>query len=165
MKAKKFKSPKGEDLGMVGEVEEINLSIIKALDDETHLPNGEGFIPVIAPLAITTDGLTLNINADTVAAELAIALKAEKMIILTNQPGILKDVKDENSLISTITVSEIEPLIKKQVIMGGMMPKVKACNKATLGGVKKTHIIDGRIPHSILLEIFTDKGIGTEITK
>lgn len=165
IKAKKFKSPKGEDLGMVGEVEEINLSIIKALDDETHLPNGEGFIPVIAPLAITTDGLTLNINADTVAAELAIALKAEKMIILTNQPGILKDVKDENSLISTITVSEIEPLIKKQVIMGGMMPKVKACKKATLGGVKKTHIIDGRIPHSILLEIFTDKGIGTEITK
>jgi len=163
IKAKKFKSSK--DLGMVGEVEEINLSIIKALDDETHLPNGEGFIPVIAPLAITDDGVTLNINADIVAAELAIALKAEKMLILTNQPGILKDIKDENSLISTIAVSQIEPLIKKQVIIGGMMPKVKACKKAILGGVKKTHIIDGRIPHSILLEIFTDKGIGTEITK
>jgi len=163
IKAKKFKSSK--DLGMVGEVEEINLSIIKALDDETHLPNGEGFIPVIAPLAITDDGVTLNINADIVAAELAIALKAEKMLILTNQPGILKDIKDENSLISTIAVSQIEPLIKKQVIIGGMMPKVKACKKAILGGVNKTHIIDGRIPHSILLEIFTDKGIGTEITK
>ncbi len=165
IKAKKTTSSKGEDLGMVGEVDEINLSIIKALDDETHLPNGQGFIPVIAPLGVTDDGMTLNINADIVTADIAVALKAEKMIILTNQPGILKDVKDENSLISTISVSEIDSLIKKGIISGGMLPKVKACKKATLGGVNKTHIIDGRISHSILLEVFTDKGVGTEITK
>ncbi|MFH1548116.1 MAG: acetylglutamate kinase [Candidatus Omnitrophota bacterium] len=165
IKAKKLNSSKGEDLGMVGEVEEINLSIIKALDNENNLPNGEGFIPVIAPLGVTNDGLTLNINADIVAAELAVALKAEKMIILTNQPGILKDIKDERTLISTIPVSEIDLLIKKEIIRGGMMPKVNACKKAILGGVKKTHIIDGRISHSILLEVFTDKGVGTEITK
>ncbi len=165
IKAKKINSSKGEDLGMVGEVEEINLSIIKALDDETHLPNGQGFIPVIAPLGVTNDGTTLNINADIVAADIAIALKAEKMIILTNQPGIMKKLDDENSLISTISVSEIDSLIKKGIIVGGMLPKVKACKKAVMEGVNKTHIIDGRIPHSILLEVFTDEGVGTEIMK
>ena len=165
IKAKKLNSSKGEDLGMVGEVDEINLSIIKALDDETHLPNGQGFVPVIAPLGVTDDGTTLNINADIVAADIAIALKAEKMIILTNQPGILKEIKDENSLISTISLSEIDSFIKNGIIHGGMLPKVKACKKAVSGGVNKTHIIDGRIPHSILLEVFTDEGVGTEITK
>lgn len=165
IKAKKLNSSKGKDLGMVGDVEEVNLSIIKALDEEKYLPNGQGFIPVIAPLGVADDGTTLNINADIVAADIAIALKAEKMLILTNQPGIMKDIKDEGSLISTVSVKEIDSLIKKGVIHGGMLPKVKACQKATLGGVNKTHIIDGRIPHGILLEIFTDKGVGTEITK
>lgn len=165
IKARKLNSSKGEDLGMVGEVEGINPSIIKTLDDETHLPNGQGFIPVIAPLGVTDNGTTLNINADIVAAEIAITLKAEKMIILTNQPGILKKIDDENSLISIISVSEIDSLIKKGIIQGGMLPKIKACKKAVIEGVNKTHIIDGRIPHSILLEVFTDKGVGTEIIK
>ena len=165
IKAKKLNSSKGEDLGMVGEVEQINLSIIKALDNETHMPNGQGFIPVIAPLGVANDGTTLNINADIVAADIAAALQAEKMLILTNQPGIMKDIKDEDSLISTISLTEVDSSIKKGIIQGGMLPKVKACQKAILGGVNKTHIIDGRISHSILLEVFTDKGVGTEITK
>jgi acetylglutamate kinase len=158
IRAKKINSSQGKDLGMVGEVEEINSSIINVLDEK-------GLIPVIAPLGVADNGVTLNINADIVAADVAIALKAEKMIILTNQPGIMKDIGNENSLISTISVSEIDSLINKGIIHGGMLPKVRACKKATLGGVNKTHIIDGRISHGILLEIFTDKGIGTEIKK
>ena len=153
-----IKSSKGEDLGMVGEVERINSSIIKAVDEE-------GFIPVIAPLGLTEEGVTLNINADSMAAEIAIALKAEKLIILTNKPGIMHRMTNEDSLISTISISQIDSLIEKGIIKGGMLPKVKACRKALDGGVHKTHIIDGRLPHSILLEIFTDKGIGTEIVK
>ncbi|HIE44083.1 MAG TPA: acetylglutamate kinase [Candidatus Omnitrophica bacterium] len=156
--ARKITSSSGEDLGMVGEAASINPSIIKVLD-------GEGFIPVIAPLAVTDEGVTLNINADMIAAEIAIALKAEKIIILTNKPGIMRDINDENSLISTIPLSEIEALIEKGIIHGGMVPKVKACKRALEEGINKTHIIDGRIPHSMLLEIFTDKGIGTQLVK
>jgi len=157
IKAKKIKSSKGEDLGMVGEVEEINSSKINDLHEK-------GLIPVIAPLG-EENGNILNINADIVASEIAIALKAEKLIILTNKPGIMKDISDDDSLISTVSVSEIDSFIEQGIINGGMLPKVKACKKAILEGVNKTHIIDGRVEHCILLEIFTDKGVGTQITK
>jgi acetylglutamate kinase len=143
------------DLGFVGDVSEIDPLIINVLDKE-------GFIPVISSIG-TCDGDTYNINADLVAGEIAAALKAEKLIMLTDIRGILRDQKDEKSLISTIKVSEIDQLEQDGVISGGMLPKVEACVIALRGSVKKTHIIDGRISHSILLEIFTDSGIGTQI--
>jgi acetylglutamate kinase len=143
------------DLGFVGDVSEIDPQIINVLDKE-------GFIPVISSIG-TCDGETYNINADLVAGEIAAALKAEKLIMLTDIRGILRDQKDEKSLISTIKVSEIDQLEQDGVISGGMLPKVEACVIALRESVKKTHIIDGRISHSILLEIFTDSGIGTQI--
>jgi acetylglutamate kinase len=143
------------DLGFVGDVSEIDPLIINVLDKE-------GFIPVISSIG-TCDGETYNINADLVAGEIAAALKAEKLIMLTDIRGILRDQKDEKSLISTIKVSEIDQLEQDGVISGGMLPKVEACVIALRESVKKTHIIDGRISHSILLEIFTDSGIGTQI--
>jgi acetylglutamate kinase len=143
------------DLGFVGDVSEIDPTIINVLDRE-------GFIPVISSIG-TCDGDTYNINADLVAGEIAASLKAEKLIMLTDVRGIMRDPKDEKTLISTIKVSEIDSLENEKVIGGGMLPKVEACEIALRGGVKKTHIIDGRISHSILLEIFTDSGIGTQI--
>ena len=143
------------DLGFVGDVSEIDPQIIHVLDKE-------GFIPVISSIG-TCDGETYNINADLVAGEIAASLKAEKLIMLTDIRGILRDQKDEKSLISTIKVSEIDQLKQDGVISGGMLPKVEACVIALRESVKKTHIIDGRISHSILLEIFTDSGIGTQI--
>ncbi|HID56024.1 TPA: acetylglutamate kinase, partial [Candidatus Poribacteria bacterium] len=136
----------------------INPDIIEAL-------TSRGFIPVIAPIGVDEKGQTYNINADTVAGEIAAALKAEKLILLTDVRGILADKEDENSLIPTIREDEIEGLKAEGVITGGMMPKVEACLTALKGGVSKAHIIDGRIPHSILLEIFTESGIGTEIVR
>ena len=143
------------DLGFVGDVTEIDPTIINVLDRE-------GFIPVISSIG-TCDGDTYNINADLVAGEIAAALKAEKLIMLTDVRGIMRDPKDEKTLISTIKVSEVDKLENEGIISGGMLPKVEACEIALRGGVKKTHIIDGRISHSILLEIFTDSGIGTQI--
>lgn len=143
------------DLGFVGDVSEIDPEIINVLDKG-------GFIPIISSIG-TCDGDTYNINADLVAGEIANALRAEKLIMLTDVRGILRDPKNEKSLISTIKVSEIDRLEQDKIISGGMLPKVEACEIALRGGVKKTHIIDGRISHSILLEIFTDSGIGTQI--
>lgn len=147
----------GEDLGLVGDITRINPEIIEAID-------GEGFIPVIASLGVGEDGTRYNINADLAAGSLAAALAAIKLIILTDTRGVLKDHDDDDSLISTINLSEIEGLIKEGIISGGMIPKIKACKTGLEGGVRKAHIIDGRIPHSILLELFTDEGIGTQIT-
>jgi acetylglutamate kinase len=144
------------DLGFVGDVLEVNPEVIIALD-------GAGYIPVIAPNGVGEDGCTYNINADTMAGEIAAALQAEKLILLTDQQGILRDVRDESTLISTIKIDEIEQLIADGIISTGMRPKVEACVTALKGGVSKTHIIDGRISHAILLEVFTSKGIGTEI--
>ncbi len=142
-----------QDLGYVGEIEEVNEKVIKDLASS-------GFIPVIAPVAYGTDGETYNVNADTAAGEIAGALKAEKLIILTDTEGI----KDKNgNVIKTLSASEIPSLIEKEVIKAGMIPKVRACLSALSRGVKKAHIIDGRIKHSLLLEIFTKEGIGTEI--
>ena len=141
------------DIGLVGEVTHIDPHIIISLEKD-------GFIPVIAPVGVGPKGQTLNINADYVASSVASALKAEKLILLTDVPGIM-DKKDK--IISTLGKQQIKKSIEDGTITGGMLPKVQACIKAIEGGVSKTHIIDGRIPHCLLLEIFTKEGIGTEI--
>ena len=141
------------DIGFVGEVTRVDPQILISLEKD-------GFIPVISPVGVGTKGETLNINADYVAASIASALKAEKLILLTDVPGIMDK---NNKIISTLTKKNIKKYIKDGTITGGMLPKVKACLKAIEGGVSKTHIIDGRVPHCLLLEIFTKEGIGTEI--
>ena len=146
------------DLGFVGKIIGVNTEAVTALDRA-------GYIPIIAPIGIGTDGQTYNINADTMAGEIASAFQAEKLIVLTDTRGILRDLTDTASLMSTIRMREIDPLIEEGFIAGGMLPKVEACTTALIGGVYKTHIIDGRIPHSLLLEVFTEGGIGTEIIR
>ena len=141
------------DIGLVGEVTQVDPHIIISLEKE-------GFVPVISPVGVGPKGETLNINADYVAASVASALKAEKLILLTDVPGII-DKKDR--IISTLKKQQIKKLIDDGTISGGMLPKVQACIKAIEGGVSKTHIIDGRVAHCMLLEIFTKVGIGTEI--
>lgn len=141
------------DLGLVGEVTSVNTHVLSSLEKE-------GFIPVISPIGVGSKGETLNINADYVAASIASTLKAEKFILLTDVPGIMDK---KNQIISTLTEKQIKKLVRDRTITGGMLPKVQACLKAVEGGVSKTHIIDGRVPHCLLLEIFTKKGIGTEI--
>ncbi len=141
------------DLGFVGEVEEVHTELLENLQKDT-------FIPVIAPIGYDKEGNSYNINADTVASSIAVSLKAEKLILLTDVRGIANE-KGEH--LPTLKINEALKLIEENVISGGMIPKVYACLSALTGGVKKTHIIDGRIPHSLLLEIFTKKGIGTEI--
>lgn len=141
------------DLGQVGEVEAINTDIIEALDKGR-------FIPVIAPLAYGADGSSYNVNADIVAGEVAAALKAEKLVYMTDVEGI---VNKSGKLISTATRRDVEILIQNATIDRGMIPKVNACVKAISRGVKKAHIIDGRVSHSLLLEIFTKEGVGSEI--
>lgn len=144
------------DLGFVGEIAEINPEPIK-------LVLRQKAVPIITPLGKGKDKFTYNVNADEAASCIAVSLKAEKLILLTDTKGILRNPEDETSLISTLNQKEVEELIGRKVIQAGMIPKVRACVNALNGGVKKTHIIDGRINHAILLEIFTDKGIGTEI--
>jgi acetylglutamate kinase len=146
------------DLGFVGKIIGINTESITALDNA-------GYIPIIAPIGVGVDGQTYNINADTMAGEIASAFQAEKLIMLTDTRGILRDLSDTSSLITTIRMREIDEFIKDGLIAGGMLPKVDACTTALMGGVYKTHIIDGRIPHSLLLEVFTEGGIGTEIVR
>jgi acetylglutamate kinase len=146
------------DLGLVGRVFSVRTAVINAVLDA-------GNVPVIAPLAVTLDGETLNCNADGVAWKVAAELKAEKLVFLSDVPGILRDQGDEGSLISTATKDEAEQLERDGVIDGGMLPKVDACVRAVEAGVRKAHMIDGRIPHALLLEVFTDKGIGTEIVR
>ena len=143
------------DIGMVGRVRKVNSGLIESLIID-------GFIPVIAPTGAGDGGETYNINADIVAGEVAAALGAEKLILLTDVEGIL-DEKDR--LINSINNVEAEELIEAGTIRGGMYPKVKCCIKALRNGVGKTHIIDGRLDHAVLLEIFTDSGIGTEVVK
>ncbi|MFQ5834856.1 MAG: acetylglutamate kinase [bacterium] len=149
---------KNRNLGLVGEVERIDPTPIEVLEKE-------GFIPVIAPVGVSKEGETLNINADMVAAEISRSLKAEKLIFLTDVEGILEDSMDKKSLISTLKVDQIEDLIKGGEIRKGMITKARSCQRALGGGVSKVHIISGKIPHSLLLEIFTDKGIGTQVIR
>lgn len=146
------------DLGLVGETKKVNPRIIETL-------TAEDYIPVIAPIGLTKEGTSLNLNADTVAGDIASALGAKKLIVLTDVPGVLKDMKDKSSTIRRLNTSRINTLIKKGVIKGSMIPKTHACKKAVWGGVEKAHIIDGRVEHSILLELFTDEGVGTMILR
>ncbi|NLL45229.1 MAG: acetylglutamate kinase [Clostridiales bacterium] len=155
IKAKKLGGT--SELGYVGDIVSIDTApILNALDN--------GYIPVIATVGTDEFGQTYNINADTAAAAIASALKAENMIMLTDIRGLMRNVKDESSLIPTVRLCELEGLINEGIISGGMIPKVKSCESAVRNGVKKAFMIDGRIPHSILIEMFSNEGIGTMFT-
>ena len=155
---KKYLYKDGEkiDIGYVGKVVKVNTQFLFVLIEKHH-------IPVISPIGGDSDGNTYNINADFVAAAISAELKAEKLILLTDVEGIYKDIKDPSSLISVIKSNEIDSYIEDEVIVDGMLPKVECCVKALEGGTKRVHLIDGRKEHSLLLEIFTNKGIGTMI--
>ena len=146
------------DIGYVGQVAAIDTSILNTLLDN-------GYIPVIAPIGVGDDGESYNINADYVAAEIAGALKAEKLLLLTDTEGVYKDFEDKDTFISTLTVAEAKKYIKTGIISGGMIPKIEACLKSIESGTNKVHIIDGRQPHSIILELLTSSGIGTQVIK
>ena len=155
LRAKKI-DKNGEDLGFVGEVTEVHPEIVTSLLNQ-------GFIPVISTVALGEQGDTAryNINADTAAARIAIALHAEKFVQLTNVPGVLRDVNDPTTLIKRIAREAIPSMIATGIISSGMIPKIECCLEALKGGVPRTHIIDGRVPHSLLIEMFSDRGIGT----
>ncbi len=142
-----------ENFGLVGEVSHVNSELLFTLQNAN-------FIPVVAPIGVDAKGTTHNINADLVAGSLAAAIQAEKLLMLSDIKGI-RDASNHH--VSTLSRKDMEQMVKKKVINEGMLPKVHACLTALQGGVKKAHIIDGRVPHAVLLEIFTDKGIGTEI--
>lgn len=153
MRAKKL----DDKYGLVGEVTSVS-------PDAVNVCLGQGYIPVVSTVAQGVDGETAyNINADTAAAKLAIALNAEKLILLTDVRGLLRDPKDEDTLIHVVQVSEVPGLVKDGIISGGMIPKVECCVEAVRCGVARAHILDGRIPHSILIEMLSDEGIGTMI--
>ncbi|MEE9221274.1 MAG: acetylglutamate kinase [candidate division NC10 bacterium] len=156
-KAKPRKGKEGDtelvDLGLVGDIVAVNPKVVRSLEEE-------GFIPVIAPTGVDKDGITYNINADLAAGEIAAALAAEKLILLTDTDGILDR---EGQLYSSLGRDEVEKLVEEQVISKGMIPKVKACLRALEAEVHKTHIINGTIPHALLLELFTAEGVGTEV--
>ena len=141
--------------GLVDEIQQVNADPVRDVIDK-------GYIPVVSTVAMGVDGETsYNINADTAAAKLAVALGAEKLILLTDVRGILRDPKDEDTLIHLVHMSEVPMLIKDGIIKGGMIPKLECCVEAVRSGVSRAHILDGRVPHSILIEILSDQGIGT----
>ena len=144
------------DLGFVGEVTEVKVKLIKK-------EIAEGFVPVISPVAEAIDGKPYNVNADLVAGKVASALRARRLVYMSDVPGLLSAPPDPKSLISTLKISQVDELKQKGIIDKGMRPKVMSAVKALQDGVQRVHFIDGRLPHSLLLEIFTDKGIGTEI--
>lgn len=144
------------DLGYVGRVFSVTTAVVNEVLDA-------GAVPVIAPLGVSLDGQTLNCNADGVAWKVAAELKAEKLVFLSDVPGILADPGNESTLLPTVTATQVEDLERSGTIAGGMLPKVDACVRALEAGVRKAHMIDGRVPHALLLEIFTDEGVGTEI--
>lgn len=144
------------DIGYVGKTQKIDIRIVEDLIEKNY-------VPVIAPIGFGEKGESYNINADYVAADIAGELKAEKLLLLTDIDGIYKDIEDKNTFISTLKAEEARNLIKDGVIKGGMIPKVEACLRAIESGAKKSHIIDGRLPHSIILELFTISGIGTQV--
>lgn len=158
----KIKHENGEiyevDLGYVGKIDHINSKIVEDLTSNSY-------IPVISPIGIDNQGNSLNLNADTVAGAIGSKIDAEKLIVLTDVPGIMTDPDDPESIIRRIKVDELRELIDSGIINGGMIPKVETCINAVENGVKKAHILDGRLEHSILLEIFTKDGIGTMIRK
>jgi acetylglutamate kinase len=148
----------GVDLGLVGEIAEVRTEVLEAA-------LAGGFVPVVATVAggVGGDHKSYNVNADTAAADIAIALGAEKLLLLTDVPGILRDLRDEGTLIKEIRRSELGDYIKGGIVSKGMIPKVECCARAVDGGVRRAHIIDGRSPHSLLVELFSDAGIGTMI--
>ncbi|MBL8014429.1 MAG: acetylglutamate kinase [Candidatus Omnitrophica bacterium] len=147
------------ELGYVGTITSVNQ---EALED--HLRKGR--ITVVSPMGISVEKQPHNINADEVSSAIANSMQAEKLVLLTDVPGVMRDPSDPGSLISTLTVEQVAQLIKSNVIHGGMIPKVSSCVEALSGGgVKKTHIVDARLPHALLLEFFTDQGVGTQIIK
>lgn len=148
--------PNGNDIGFVGEVEEVNTELIGTLLDND-------FVPVISPIGVDESGHSYNINADYAAAAIAGALKAEKLVFITDVDGILEDVNDPRSVISVVHVDEVRKMIEDGRITGGMIPKVDCCIAGVDAGVPNVHILDGRVPHCLILEIFTKKGIGTLI--
>ena len=155
LRAERKVGPNGEDLGFVGDIVKVNEKpILDALAD--------GYIPVIATVASDEFGQTYNINADTAAARIAAQLKAENLILMTDIAGLLRDKDDPSTLIPYVNVSEVPFLKRKGIISGGMIPKIECCVEAVRRGVKKTAIIDGRIPHSILIETLSNEGIGTQ---
>lgn len=153
-----YKDKEKIDLGYVGEVVNVNTRFLSSLIEKRH-------VPVISPIGADSEGNTYNINADYVAAAISAKLKAEKLILLTDVEGIYKDINDTSSLMSVIKTNEVEAYINNKVISGGMIPKIDCCLKALEGGTNSVHLIDGRKEHSLLLEIFTHKGIGTMIKK
>ena len=144
------------DLGYVGEVTEVKVKLIKK-------EIADGFVPVISPVAEGLDGKPYNVNADTVAGRVASALRARRLVYMSDVPGLLSDPKDPATLIPTVKVGEVEGLKKKGIIGKGMRPKVQSAVRALQEGVQRVHFVDGRMPHSLLLEILTDQGVGTEI--
>lgn len=144
------------DIGFVGDVAKINPGLVQNL-------MAEGYIPVVSPVGVGDAGESYNINADYVAGELAASLQADKLILLTDVQGIFEDFQNRDSLISELKLGDIAEKISTGIISGGMIPKVECCAAAINGGVNSAHILDGRIPHSLLLEIFTDRGIGTMV--
>lgn len=148
--------PNGEDIGLVGEVENVNTELLKSLMDND-------FVPVISPIGVDEFGKSYNINADYAAVAIASALNAEKLVFLTDVPGILEDISDPESVISFIKINEVYKMIETGIISGGMLPKVNCCIAGVEAGVNNVHILDGRIPHCLILEIFTNQGIGTLI--
>jgi len=145
-----------QGIGFVGEVSSVDTRLLESLVQS-------GYIPVVSSVAAGETGQAYNINADTVAGELAAALGAEKLILLTDTPGILRDYHDPSTLVAKLDIQEARGLIEDKVVSGGMIPKVNCCVRSLAQGVHAAHIIDGRIPHALLLEIFTDAGIGSMI--
>ena len=155
LRAKKLYGDHGEDLGLVGEPTHVDVSVLNALEKA-------GFVPVVAPIGVDENGDALNINADLVAGAIAGALKAEKLILLTDVTGVLDR---EGRLLAALDGAAANTAIASGVIGGGMVPKVRCCTSALAHGVRSAHIVDGRVPHCILLEIFTDQGVGTQIVR
>jgi len=148
-----------KDLGFVGTITSVNKEHLEA-----HLAQGQ--ITVVSPMGMTVEKQPHNVNADEVASAIANSMKAEKLVLLTDVPGVMRDLKDISTLLSTLTLAQVDELIKSDVIVGGMIPKVNSCVEALKGGgVNKTHIVDARMPHALLLEFFTDHGVGTQIIK
>jgi acetylglutamate kinase len=155
--AEKKESPVG-DLGLVGEVAAIDRAAIDVL---THA----GYIVVVSSIGIGPEGESYNINADTVAGDIAVALEAEKLIALSDVPGVLRDVNDPDSLIGELTLAQVREALADGTVGKGMIPKLESCIRAVEGGVPYAHLVDGRVPHALLMELFTDAGVGTMIRK
>ncbi len=154
----KKKDEKGRDLGFVGEIKKVDTTLVDSLLKSN-------FVPVLSPVGVDTEGNTYTINADYAASAIAGALSAQKLIFLTDVEGILKDKDDPSSIIRTLTHGEAVSYIEQGIIKGGMIPKVQCCLDGLEKGVESVHVLDGRLPHAILLEIFTTRGIGTMVTK